>query len=153
MPLDNIVQLLNTRQIGGDQIETAVAKAYLTAHIADFDRVEFNVRLGPGDDPGITYPDYIRKMAIANSQLKADMVCYRGDVPTIVEVKDRAKPSVLGQILTYWHAMRADNPKLLNVYRVVAARTAQQGIGPIMYGYGVTMELFPAASPPSESTT
>lgn len=146
--LANISQLLQVRQIGGDQIETAVAKAYLIAHTNDFDWAELNVRLGPGVDPGPTFAPNIRKMAIMNSQLRADMVLWRGEIPTIVEVKDRALPSVLGQLITYWTLMRQDNPKLLQVYKVVAARTVAPGVYPVMDQYGIALELYPLVSLP-----
>lgn len=153
MEISNFGPLLLTRQIGGDQIETAVAKAYLTAHANDFERVELNVRLGPGVDPGPTYQPNIRKMAIMNSQLRADMIAWRGDIPTIVEVKDRALPSVLGQLITYWTLLRADNPKLLQVYKVVAARSVQPGVKDVMERYGIELELYPGVSLPLNAAT
>jgi len=133
------------RQIGGTQIETAVAKAYLVHHINDFDRVQLNVGLGPGMDLGPNVPPWVQAAATASTKPRADMILWRGDVPTIVEVKDRANPSVMGQLLTYWHMLREDNPKLLNVYKVVAARSIQSGLQPILERYGVSLELFPNA--------
>lgn len=153
MQIENFGPLLLTRQIGGDQIETAVAKAYLTAHATEFERVELNVRLGPGVDPGPTFQPNIRKMAIMNSQLRADMILWRGDIPTIVEVKDRALPSVLGQLITYWTLLRADNPKLLQVYKVVAARSVQPGVKDVMERYGIELELYPGVSLPLNPAT
>lgn len=153
MQIENLGPVLLTRQIGGDQIETAVAKAYLAAHANEFERVDLNVRLGPGVDPGPTYQPNIRKMAIMNSQLRADMILWRGEIPTIVEVKDRALPSVLGQLITYWTLLRRDNPKLLQVYKVVAARTVQPGVKDVMEQYGIMLELFPGAAPPEIPAT
>lgn len=135
--------LLPGKQIGGDAIESAVAKAFLVAHVQDFDRVAFNVALGPADKVDPALPAFMQKWADASTRLRADMICYRGDVPTIVEVKDRAKPAVVGQLLAYWDAMRQDNPKLLNVYKTVAARSVQIGMPAMFEKYGITYELFP----------
>lgn len=147
MPIANIGQILASRtQIGGSAIEDAVARAYLVQHTNDFDRCDLNVPLGPGVQPPPDTPAYLVQAAITSSKCKADMILWRGDSPTIVEVKDRAYPGVLGQLLTYWNLMRADNPKLLNVYKVVAAQTIQPGMGPTFDEYRVTVELFPYAA-------
>jgi hypothetical protein len=152
MPIENIGAILSsTAQIGGNAIETAVAKAYLTKHIDDFDRVAFNVPLGPGVDLGPGYADYVQRAATASTKPRADMILYRGDVPTIVEVKGRISGSAMGQLLTYWHMLTLDNPKLLTVHKVVAGNTIQDGLTAIFDRYGITVELFPAAAPPPKA--
>lgn len=148
MPIPNIGAILGSNiQIGGNKIETAVAKAYLTRHVNDFDRVEFNVGLGPGIILGPDYADYVQRSATESTKLRADMILYLGDSATIVEVKGRISGSVLGQLLTYWHMLTVDNPKLMQVYKVVAGNTIQDGLPAIFDRYGVTVELYPAATP------
>lgn len=147
MPITNIGAILTSRtQIGGSAVEDAVARAYLTHHVNDFDRADLNVPLGPGVQPPADTPAYLVAGAIKNSQSKADMILWSGTVPTIVEVKDRAYPSVLGQLLTYYNLLRQDNPKLLTVYKVVAAQTMAPGMVPTFDQYYVSVELFPYAA-------
>jgi hypothetical protein len=81
--------------------ECAILRAWLQQHEGEYDRFDYNVRLGPGTDPGSTYADSVRQQAIANSQLRVDAVGWQGDIPTIIEVKENAGTSALGQILTY----------------------------------------------------
>jgi len=81
--------------------EVPVLKAWLLKHYAEYDRVDYNVRLGKGYDPGPSYPDYARSMSILNSQYRLDAVAWRGNVATIVECKVRASASAIGQILLY----------------------------------------------------
>lgn len=147
MAIRDIGAILASRtQIGGSAVENAVARAYLVAHVNDFDRVEINVGVGPGIAPPAGTPDYLIAAAIERSRLRADMICWHGTIPTIVEVKDRARPNVLGQLLTYWRLLRIDNPKLLQVYKLVAAQTIHPGMGPTFDQYGVLVELFPGAA-------
>jgi hypothetical protein len=154
MSIPNIGAILaSSLQIGGNAIETAVAKAYLAKHIEDFDRVEFNVGLGPGITLPAGTPAYVQKSATEGTKLRADMVLYRGNTATIVEVKGRIYSAVMGQLLTYWHMLTEDNPKLLQVYKVAAGQTIQDGIGPILDRYGIIVELFPAAAPPPQIIT
>lgn len=147
VPIAGIGAILSSRtQIGGSAVENAVARAYLTLHVGDFDAVQLNVPLGPGVQPPADTPAYLVAGMIHNSRCKADMILYRGNVPTIVEVKDRANPAVLGQLLTYYNLMRQDNPKLLTVYKVVAAQTMAPGMVPTFDQYNVRIELFPFAA-------
>lgn len=148
MSIPNIGQILaSTLQIGGNATETAVAKAYLTKHVDDFDRVEFNVGLGPGITLPPGTPAYVQKSATEGTKPRADMILYRGETATIVEVKGRIYSAVMGQLLTYWHMLRADNPRLMQVYKVAAGVTIQDGLQPILFHYGIDVELFPGAIP------
>jgi hypothetical protein len=151
--IPNLAAILSSpAQIGGNQIETAVAKAYLTAHANDFDRVEFNVGLGPGLDLGPGFAPYVQKAATASTKPRADMILYRGNTATIVEVKGRINPSALGQLLTYWHFLTSDNPQLLTVYKVAAGQSIQEGLQALWQRYGVQVELFPNAVPAVTTT-
>lgn len=146
MPIANLPQILASNvQIGGDVIENAVAKAYLAKHANDFDRVELNVGLGPGITLPWDAPAWVQKSATAGTRSRADMILYRGDYATIVEVKDRIYAAAMGQLLSYWHLLRDDNPKLLTIYKVAAGQSIQDGITPTLHTYGVEVELFPAA--------
>jgi hypothetical protein len=147
MSIPNIGAILSSPlQIGGNAIETAVAKAYLAKHVDDFDRVEFNVGLGPGITLPAGTPAYVQKSATEGTKLRADMVLYTGDTATIVEVKNRLYSAVMGQLLTYWHILTEDNPRLMQVYKVAAGVTIQEGLLPILQNYGITVELFPGVA-------
>lgn len=81
--------------------EIVVLKSWLSIHEGEYDRFDYNLRLGKGDDPGNTFPDNIRKMAVENTQKRVDAVAWKGTLPTIIEVKDRATASAIGQLVTY----------------------------------------------------
>jgi len=152
MPISNLGALLNSnKQIGGNAAETAVAKAYLIAHQNDFDRAEVEVKLGPGVTLGPEYPDYMQRWAQLSYKLRADMICWRGNVPTIVECKDRIDGRAIGQLLTYRALLVQDNPTILQVYKVAAGVSILNGIAPIFDTYGITVELFPSAWTPTST--
>lgn len=88
---------------GLDPAEVPILKGWLAKHLSEYDRFDFNVRVGAGADPGPTYDPATRAMAVANSQKRIDAVGYSGTQPTIIEVKDRAGTSALGALLTYAH--------------------------------------------------
>ena len=100
--------------------EVLVLKAWLVLHEKEYDRFDYNVRLGEGTDPGPTFADDVRKMAIMNSQKRVDAVAFKSDQPTLIEVKDRAGFSAVGQIVGYdalWRKQfpTSPAPKLLMV--------------------------------------
>lgn len=147
MPIADIGAILaSNRQIGGNAAETAVAKAYLIKHVNDFERVEIERHLGPGLDLGPEYPEYMRRAAKTSYQLRADMVCWNGNVPTIVEAKDRLDGRAIGQLLTYAKLIVQDNPTILQVYKVAAGVSILNGIDYVFDSYGITVELFPGAT-------
>src|SRR6267154_2459665 len=81
--------------------EIAVFKAWLNIHGKEYDRAEYNVRVGTGFDPGPQYEQFARDMIIKNSQKRIDAVLWRGQQAYIVEVKERATPYIVGQLLSY----------------------------------------------------
>lgn len=90
--------------------EILVFKSWLRLHEAEYDRFEYNVRLGEGHDPGPQFPAEARRMAIMNSQKRVDAVGWKSDQPTLIEVKDRAGFSAIGQIVGYDALWRHQNP-------------------------------------------
>src|SRR5713101_4762448 len=100
--------------------EILVWRNWLQLHQAEYDRFDYNVRIGTGVDPGKEFPDNIRRMAIAIRSLRLDAVGYQGATPTIFEVKRRAGPENVGQLLVYrsvWEAQQLSTavPRLVLV--------------------------------------
>jgi len=93
--------------------EAALLTAWITKHWSQFDRVEYNVRVGHGIIQDTTSPDFAQQAALANSQRRIDAMVWRGKDPTIVEVKVRGSLWALGQLLGYRQLWLRDNP---NVY-------------------------------------
>lgn len=149
MPIANIGAILSSpKQIGGNACEDAVARAFLTAHVNDYDRADIELRLGPGLQLPAGTPANIQRCATVSWALRADVVCWKGNVPTIVECKSRIGGSAIGQLLTYANLIRRDNPTILQVYKIAAGVSILNGISDIFFAYGITVELFPGAVPP-----
>ncbi len=124
--------------------EIVVFRAWLRLHEAEYDRFDYNMRIGAGNDPGPTYDETTRRMAIANSQKRIDAVGYKGLDVTIIEVKDRAQASAIGQLVTYDAIWRQDHaterpPTLL----LVTNRLAPDLI-PVLQRSGIRLELVEA---------
>lgn len=90
--------------------EILVLRAWLALHQGEYDRFDYNMRIGQGIDPGASYSAEVRKQAVMNTQLRIDAVAWKGTQPSIVEVKRRATPSNIGQLLTYHSVWRIEFP-------------------------------------------
>src|SRR5574340_323640 len=95
--------------------EILIYREWLKTHEGDYDTFAYDELLGAGYDPGpqwevdqesalravgVTdeaylkkYAHNMRKMAIQNSQKRADAILHKGPQATLVEVKDRAGAS------------------------------------------------------------
>lgn len=83
--------------------EIVVYKAWLVLHEKEYDSFDFNVRIGEGEDPGPTFSDVVREKTIQDTKLRIDVVATKAGRPEIQEVKRRATPANLGQLITYFH--------------------------------------------------
>src|SRR6266851_4476427 len=105
--------------------EILVWRAWLQLHQGEYDRFDYNTRLGTDVDPGPNFPDNIRKAAIALNSLRVDAVGWQFLRPTIFEVKRRAGPQNIGQLLTYKHLWMASSmigaePALVLVFNTLS---------------------------------
>jgi hypothetical protein len=123
--------------------EILIFKNWLTAHEAEYDSFDYNKRIGAGQDPGPTWPDYVRQCAIANTQLRIDAVAYKAGVPTLIEVKDRAGASALGQILTYEAVWLKDYPQGPAPLLILVTNRIQLNMGPLIQKSGVRLDVVP----------
>lgn len=90
--------------------EVVVFNNWLILHFKDYTAFDFNVRVGQGTDPGPTYDAESRRQYILNTQKRIDVMAWQDSNPTIIEVKDRAGLSAIGQIVGYRHLYFNDNP-------------------------------------------
>jgi hypothetical protein len=94
--------------------EILIWKNWLYQNSTRFDRYEYNVRLGDGVDPGPSYPDSSRRMWIANSMKRVDVVAVKGQHVTIIEVEENPGLTAFGQLAGYqtlWrNRVRAGGP-------------------------------------------
>lgn len=94
--------------------EIVIFKAWWALHNAEYTAYDFNVRVGKGYDPGPDLPDDIRKSAIDSTRKRIDAVLWKGNQPYIIEVKVRATPPVIGQMVCYrllWMQQNPDKPQ------------------------------------------
>lgn len=123
--------------------EILVWRNWLVDHHQEFDRFDYNVLLGLNVDPGPEFPDYVRKAAIHTRSLRIDAVGWKGDQPTIFEVKRRAGPENVGQLLVYRGMWRAQNVSTADPQLVLVAAGLMGHILPAVQEASIQLVLVP----------
>lgn len=74
------------------------------------DRLETQVRVGPGELLPDDQPDAFRRSWQESSKFKIDAIVQGGGLIQLVELKDLLRTSHLGQLLSYryWHSLERD---------------------------------------------
>ena len=121
--------------------ESAIFNAWATANPSRFDTVDFNVRVGPGFDPGPSWSPSQRTNAIANTQWRIDAVGWLKGFPTLIEVKYRAGTTALGALLGYRHHFSAQYPQFPNPPLMLIAAKLQPNIAAPLQAYGIDVEV------------
>lgn len=125
--------------------QSAVLRDYLLEHIHEYDRLEFNVRVGRGLTPDPSHPASTQAQTTYNTQKRIDLLAWRGRQAVIIEAKTRVDPSCLGQILTYRQLWLEDNPDVTEPELVVIGRTSDDDTLRALGAHGVTVYLYEPA--------
>jgi hypothetical protein len=123
--------------------EILVWRNWLQIHEKEYQRFDYNARLGIAVDPGPDFPDYVRKAAIASRSLRIDAVGYQGDLPTIFEVKRRAGLQNVGQLFGYFHMWQAQQLSAQAPLLVLVCADFSQHILPATSAAGIRIDVVP----------
>lgn len=125
--------------------ESLVIRAFLLAHLREFDRLIFGKRVGHGEPPDPTHLPAIQQQTVLNTQKRIDILAWRGTQPVIIEVKQRVTPAALGQILTYRHHFLEESPDAPEPELVVVGRESDADTLAALAAHGITVYLYPDA--------
>ncbi len=117
--------------------EILVWRMWLLTHQQLYTRFDYNVRVGIEQDPGPSYTEAVRRMAIMIRQKRLDAVGWRGVTPYIFEVKRRAGPENVGQLVVYQHWWPFTYPNNLPAQLVLVATDADPHVLPVVAKLGI----------------
>lgn len=144
MPLANFDELMNLAKYKGMVVtEAHLMREWVKLHAADYDRIEFEVRLGPGGDAPADMPEALRAEYKHLTQRRADAIVWKGDNAVIIEVKARLKPQDLGQLLSYRWLFMNDNPHLPPPAMLALGRRGNEEVVNTLRVHGIDVEIIP----------
>jgi len=111
-PPANLTELLATEIYPGiDPFESKVIREFLRLYGYQFDRIEFDVKLGEGQAPPAGTPDVYAKMWSSLTRKRADVVCWApGKRAVIVEAKWVFHLRDVGQLIGYGELFKKQYP-------------------------------------------
>lgn len=123
--------------------ESTIIRDWLLEHGAEYDRFSFSVRIGEGQAPAPDLEAGVARSVAFSSRKRIDVLAYQGNVPTIVEVKERVVPAALGQILTYRQLFLEENPDAPEPRLLVIARYGDAETIRILNGHNIDVLIYP----------
>jgi hypothetical protein len=121
--------------------EIAVWRAWLRLHAGEYDRFEYNVRVGPGFDPGPNVAPNDRQMSLDITRKRIDAVAWAGNQPTIIEVKDRAGLSAIGQLMGYIVHWKIEKPFTPAPFALLVANRLAPGVDTVLNAHSLLYVL------------
>ena len=122
-------------------LEVAVLREWLRLHQSEFDSFDYNVRVGVGSDPGPTYSQTMRDMAVSITQKRIDAIGWKSNQATLIEVKKRATLAAVGQILSYNVLFKQAYPLAPDPQLLLVASTFDADVYPVLQAHGVPWAL------------
>jgi len=105
---------------------------FLALHQAEYERFDYDVRIGKGRDVGDIYNDKIRKMAIGLSQRRIDVVGYKAKSIEIIEITLSAGLKCIGQMETYPILYKETYNPPLPITTLILTEQIESDIEPIL---------------------
>jgi len=128
--------------------ETRAWRRWLETYELDFDKFDYNVRIGPGiDAPPETLADMpelqekLRKQFYESTRHRIDCVGYRGPAVTIFEVEVRGGVTALGQLKTYAELWRTTRPVHGPLFLRLVAFRLSPGMAEVFAREGIRADL------------
>lgn len=116
---------------------------FLDKYGSDYDKFEYDVRIGTGRDPGSEYNDNIRTMAVGLSQRRIDALGFRPGLITIIEITVSAGLKAIGQLESYPILYRQTFSPNIPVNTLLVAETIQSDIITILNNKGIPYVILP----------
>lgn len=117
--------------------DTAVWERFIQKYPDKFDTVDYDVKVGSGTDPNYIKGDKTGEYWAMLTKKRIDVVAWKGDFVTIIEVKKRSSLFTLGQILGYRFLYTREHPEHKAVKTLIACATIYQDDIDVLNHYGI----------------
>lgn len=106
-----------------------------------YDKFNFNVRLTRHLILSPELDDKIRKMAEFNAAKRIDVLGWRSGGVDIIELRDNAGLSAIGQLIGYFHLFKRDFPRALDVNMILITNHLDPDVKSTAEQVGIGLEL------------
>ncbi len=125
--------------------EILVWRNWLELHQQEYDRFDYDVHVGKGHEIGPEFAENIRRDAMLTGQLRIDAVGYKDGQATIFEVKRRAGPQNVGQLLSYNAVWIRSGLSPAPPFLVLVCADYTPNILPVVRDTGIRLDVVPTS--------
>lgn len=119
--------------------DTEVWNRFILKYPEKFDTVDYDVKVGRGADTTPIEEQSSKDYWANLTKKRIDVIGYKNNFVTIVEVKKRVSLFTLGQILGYKYLYLKEFPKLLSVSTLIVAAQISQDDRDALSHYGINI--------------
>lgn len=120
-----------------------VWERFLAEHEADYDHLEYDVRVGEGRPAPIDFPEPLRHMALDLSRRRIDAVGFTSATIDIIEITRLIDLKAVGQVIAYPVLYRQTYLPLQALRSVLVGEKYNTDIQPVLDQTNVTVFLYP----------
>lgn len=115
---------------------------------ANYNQIDYDVRVGQGRDPGDAFDDTMRQMALSLSTRRVDAVGHSNTGIDIIEVTHSAGLTAIGQLIAYPILYAQTYPTTRPIRPVLVAGELQTDILPVLTRLRIQYFLYPLSDRP-----
>jgi|CXWL01.1.fsa_nt_gi hypothetical protein len=124
--------------------DIALFMDFFVEHGSEYQRFDYDVRVGPGSDPGPGFEATIREMALRLSRRRIDAVGHTKHRIDTIEICHSPNLRALGQIELYRYHYMQDFPSDLEVRQCLLCRELRPDIAEYVQSEGIQVWVYPA---------
>ena len=121
--------------------DVAVWGRFIAKNPGLFESCDYDMALGVGAPVDPNHPEEIQRDHTILTQKKVDVVAYRLDQVTLIEVKPIADMRAMGQIMTYHHLYTQAHPEQTNVWKMVVCGKVERELAEIFANNGILIRV------------
>lgn len=125
--------------------DAAIWEAALRLGLVEYDRLEYDVRLGGKAAGHVDASHELFPMWETLLRKRVDVVAWLGQSPTLIEVKDVSSFAALGQCLGYRELWKRERHQGASPSAVCVCAVADADLKPVFESYGVSVVALPEA--------
>lgn len=121
--------------------EIPIWEAWLQLHDSEYDRFDYDVRVGESITPPPDVDANIATMAVDLAKKRIDVVAWKAGKPTIIEIKDYAGLTAVGQLVSYPLLFIKEFPSVQSPDMMLIASRLLPDIAYILDTYEIPYEI------------
>lgn len=119
--------------------DTALWNNFISQYPDRFVYCDYDYHVGDGIDVPADWPESYRNMATTLSQFRIDVIGWNADIPTIIEVKPRARTTAIGQVLVYYSLFIKQHPEYLNARKMIVTDWKHEEITAVAFEHNIAI--------------